>query len=297
MFGPAAPGEQATDGRKSRQDGTVSADLSTPLLVASDIDGTLINPAEEITPRTKAAVAAVVASDTRFVLATGRPPRWVVPIADQLGFGPLAICGNGAVLYDSAADQVLSTRSLEVDTLRAIADLAYTYLPGCGLAAERVGASVHDTATAHFVSTPDYQHAWLNPTHNPAPVDEVLDSPAIKLLIRVAGARSSQMYAALAPHVDGLAEVTFSTENGLIELSVPGVSKGSAIASLAEAHGIPAERVLVFGDMPNDLEMFSYAGHAVAMENAADTVKQIADEVTTTNSADGVARILERWWR
>lgn len=271
-------------------------DSPVPLLVVSDVDGTLVNPAEEITPRTKAAVTAVVSSGTPFILATGRPPRWVAPIAEQLGFGPLAICGNGAVLYDSNADEVLSTRSLEVDTLRVIAEQAYANLPGCGLAAERVGASARDTATAHFVSTPDYEHAWLNPTHNPAPLAEVIDSPATKLLIRVAGARSADMRDALAPHVVGLADITFSTDNGLIELAVPGVSKGAALAGVAAGRGVGAARVLAFGDMPNDLTMLEYAGHAVAMGNATATVKAIADEVTGTNVDDGVAQVLERWW-
>ncbi|MBM4471906.1 HAD hydrolase family protein, partial [Rhodococcus hoagii] len=65
-----------------------------PSLVASDVDGTLIDDDERVTARTRAAVRAVVESGTPFVLATGRPPRWLAPVVDGLGFAPLAVCAN-----------------------------------------------------------------------------------------------------------------------------------------------------------------------------------------------------------
>jgi len=276
----------------------VPSDITRPRLVVSDVDGTLIDWNERVSPRTRAAVAAVVAAGVPFILATGRPPRWVIPVVEQLGYAPpITICGNGAVLYDSAADRVLSTHSLEVGVLRTIADLAYKFLPGCGLAAERVGSSAHDTASVHFASTPDYEHAWLNPTHNPVPLDEVLDTPATKLLIRVAGSTSQSMRDAMLPHVAGLAEITFSTNNGLIELAVPGVSKGAALARVAAGLGIAPEDIVAFGDMPNDVSMLTLAGHAVAMGNAHASVGAVASEVTASNGEDGVAQVLERWWQ
>src|SRR5689334_10895185 len=68
----------------------------TPELVATDVDGTLLDDDETVSPRTREAVRAVVDSGAQFVLATGRPPRWITPIVDQLGFAPMAVCANGA---------------------------------------------------------------------------------------------------------------------------------------------------------------------------------------------------------
>ncbi|WP_084505210.1 Cof-type HAD-IIB family hydrolase [Nocardia harenae] len=270
--------------------------LPKPELVASDVDGTLIDHDERVTPRTKAAVGAVVADGVPFVLATGRPPRWVHPVIDGLGFAPLCVCGNGAVVYDSAADRVLISRTLDVETLAWLADVAERALPGCGLATERVGESAHDAVTPQFVSTPSYEHAWLNPDDTAVARTEVIDTPAIKMLIRLVGARSGEMRAALAAEVGDAVDITYSTDNGLIELSAPGVTKASGLAAVAERLGVAPASAVAFGDMPNDVPMLSMVGHGVAMGNAHPEALAAADEVTETNADDGVALVLERWW-
>ncbi|KDE10449.1 MULTISPECIES: Cof-type HAD-IIB family hydrolase [Rhodococcus] len=273
----------------------MSRDL--PSLVATDVDGTLIDDEERVSDRTRAAVQAVVSSGTPFVLATGRPPRWIPPVIEQLGFAPMAVCANGAVLYDSAADRVLSAAVLSADELAWVADVANSVLPGCGLAAERIGASAHDAATPQFVSAPGYEHAWLNPDNTELADHEVIAEPAVKLLIRMASATSHEMAEALAPQLCGLVDVTYSTDNGLIEISASGVTKASGLQLMAEHLGVAADGIVAFGDMPNDIPMLSMARHGVAMENAHPDTKAAADEVTATNTEDGVARILERWWR
>lgn len=268
-----------------------------PELVASDVDGTLIDDAEKISERTRAAVHAVVDSGTPFVLATGRPPRWIAPVVDELNYAPLAVCANGAVLYDSATDEVLSAAVLEPDELAWLAEVAKAVLPGCGLAAERIGKSAHDAATPQFVSSPGYEHAWLNPDDTELAEHEVIAESAIKLLVRQPGATSRQMAELLVPKLHGLVDVTYSTTNGLIEISASGVTKASGLQELARHMGISADRLVAFGDMPNDIPMLSMAEHGVAMENAHPDAKTVADEVTATNVEDGVAHILERWWR
>jgi HAD superfamily hydrolase (TIGR01484 family) len=136
--------------------------MTLPALIACDVDGTLFNDDETITPRTRDAIRNAVAAGARFVVATGRPPRWIRPVVDALGFAPMAVCANGAVIYDSATDRVVSTRTLAVDTLGELAELATRVIPGAGLAVERIGERAHDTATPQFISSPGYEHAWLN---------------------------------------------------------------------------------------------------------------------------------------
>ncbi|WP_341514496.1 HAD family hydrolase [Rhodococcus qingshengii] len=267
-----------------------------PTLVATDVDGTLIDHDELVSARTRAAVHAVVESGTPFLLATGRPPRWISPIVEGLGYAPLAVCANGAVVYDSYADRVLSAATLSVDALTELSELALVALPGAGLAAERVGESAHDAATPQFVSSPDYEHAWLNPDNTEMSEDEVLAAPAVKLLIRRPGMTSTAMYDTLAPHIGALADMTYSTENGLIELSAPGITKASGLVAAAERFGFDLSGLVAFGDMPNDIPMLGMARLGVAMGNAHPEAKAAADEVTDTNSAHGVAKVLERWW-
>ena len=267
-----------------------------PRLVASDVDGTLLDEHEKVTERTRRAVIAMVGDGTPFVLATGRPPRWISPVVEQLGYAPMCVCANGAVIYDSGTDRILDARTLSAETLHWLAELAYTALPGCGLAAERVGETAHDAATPQFVSSPGYEHAWLNPDNTEVSQSEVLNIPAVKLLIRLAGASSGEMAATLAPLVGDRADLTYSTDNGLIELAAPGVTKASGLLVVADRLQVDAADIATFGDMPNDVPMLEMAGLGVAMGNAHPAAIAAADEVTTTNADDGVARVLERWW-
>jgi Cof subfamily protein (haloacid dehalogenase superfamily) len=270
--------------------------MNTPSLIASDVDGTLLNDDEKVTGRTRDAVSAAICGGAMFVLATGRPPRWIPPVVDALGFAPMAVCANGAVVYDAGQDRIVSARTLSVDVLAELAEVATRAIPGAGLAVERVGRSAHDAATPQFVSSPGYEHAWLNPDNTEVSLDDLLSSPAVKLLIRKAGARSSDMADALAKHVGLEGDITYSTDNGLVEIVPLGISKATGIEEIARPADIGADQVIAFGDMPNDVPMLAWAGHGVAMGNAHPQVLAVADEVTATNNDDGLARVLERWW-
>ncbi len=267
-----------------------------PTLIATDVDGTLLDEHERVTPRTAAAVRAAVDAGTRFVLATGRPPRWVRPVVEQLGFAPMSVCANGAVIYDPETDRIISARMLSVAALAALAEMAARVIPGVGLAVERIGRSAHDAATPQFVSSPGYEHAWLNPDNTEVSLEDLLSAPAVKLLIRKAGARSDDLAAALAPHIGVEGDLTYSTNDGLIEVLPRGLSKATGIAEIAGPLGIEASDVVAFGDMPNDIPMLRWAGLGVAMGNAHPDALAAADEVTAPNTDDGLARMLERWW-
>jgi Cof subfamily protein (haloacid dehalogenase superfamily) len=270
--------------------------VTLPALIACDVDGTLVADDEKITPRTRNAVRLAVDAGVQFVLATGRPPRWVRPVVDQLGFAPMAVCANGAVIYNPATDQVVSARTLSVELLGQLAELATRVIPGAGLAVERVGCSAHDTATPQFVSSPGYEHAWLNPDNTEVSIEDLLSAPAVKLLIRKAGARSADLATKLARYVGLKGEITYSTNNGLIEIVPLGISKATGIAEIARPEGITDGDMVAFGDMPNDVPMLLKAGHGVAMGNAHPDAVAAADEVTAPNTDDGVAQVLERWW-
>lgn len=267
-----------------------------PALVATDVDGTLLNEDELLSPRTRSVVRAVVDAGAQFVLATGRPPRWVKPVVDQLGFAPMAVCANGAVIYDPSTDRIIAARTLSTDALAQLAEIATRVIPGAGLAVERVGSSAHDAATPQFVSSPGYEHAWLNPDNTEVSVEDLLSAPAVKLLIRKSGARSADMAAELARHIGLEGDITYSTNNGLIEIVPLGISKATGIDELARPQGIAAADIVTFGDMPNDVPMLAWAGLGVAMGNAHPDAVAAADEVTATNAEDGVALVLERWW-
>ena len=267
-----------------------------PTLIATDVDGTLLDDDDHITDRTREVVRAALADGAHFVLATGRPPRWIAPVVDALGFAPMAVCANGAVLYDPATDRILSAHTLSVEALAALAEIAEHAIPGVGLAVERVGNSAHDAATPQFVSSPGYEHAWLNPDNTEVSRADLVSAPAVKLLIRSAGARSADMAAELARYLDDEGDITYSTNNGLIEIVPRGISKATGVDEIAAPLGVGAADIVAFGDMPNDVPMLRWSGTGVAMGNAHPEAIAAADEVAARNSEDGLAKVLERWW-
>jgi hydroxymethylpyrimidine pyrophosphatase-like HAD family hydrolase len=159
-----------------------------------------------------------------------------------------------------------------------------------------VGRSAHDTATPQFVSSPGYEHAWLNPDNTEVSLEDLLSAPAVKLLIRKAGASSADMAATLSGYLGDAGDITYSTNNGLVEVVPRGVDKATGVAQVARPLGITDEDVVAFGDMPNDVPLLLRAGLGVAMANAHPDALAAADEVTASNADDGVARVLERWW-
>jgi len=267
--------------------------VQAPRLVATDVDGTLLNPDDQVTPRTSAVIERLVQGGASFVLVTGRPPRWIPPVVAQLPVARLAVCANGGVLYDAVEDRILWARTIDPATLAELAALVTATLPGCRLAVEGVGGGA---AGDHFVAEPEYVHAWADGDSHTVPRDDLLARPAVKMLIRSPELSSDAMVAALAPVIGDAADLTYSHPRGLVEVSPARVTKATGLAEVADRLGVAAADVIAFGDMPNDLEMLRWAGHGVAMGNAHPALREVADETTASNADDGLALVLERWF-
>ncbi|MGH3519293.1 MAG: HAD family hydrolase [Haloechinothrix sp.] len=270
--------------------------MDKPRLIASDVDGTLLTPLERLSVRTIDVVHRVHADEVPFVLVSGRPPRWIPPVAHPAGITGYAVCANGAALYDVGTDRVISVHGLDPVLLHDAADGLLAALPRARLAAERVGASAHDAAVPQFVVEHNFRNPWGDGEGHSVSRAEVLGRTAVKLLVSDERMSSDEMAQAARTVLGHAVDITFSTNAGLIEISARSVTKASGLAEVAEWVGVRATDVIAFGDMPNDVEMLRWAGHGVAMANAHPSVLKSADEVTAPNSEDGVAQVLERWF-
>jgi len=256
--------------------------------VASDLDGTLVHRDQSVSPRTRRAIAAVEAAGSVFVMVTGRPPRWMPPVAAAAGHAGLAICANGALVYDLHTDRVVQSHLLPADVAMEVVQVLREQVPGIAFAVER--------GEHGFGREAAYVPRWDNGAVHVAEVEELVARGAVKLLARLEGSASDDLLARARTAVGHLAETTHSSDDGLLEISAPGISKASGLAALAALQGIAASEVVAFGDMPNDLPMLAWAGHAVAVANAHPEVLALADEVTASNDEDGVAQVLDRWF-
>ncbi|MET0134879.1 MAG: Cof-type HAD-IIB family hydrolase [Kibdelosporangium sp.] len=268
--------------------------MQRPRLVASDVDGTLLDSMEQVSSRTAHAVARVTASGTPFILVSGRPPRWIPKVAQEAGLTGYAICANGAVIYDIAEDRVVSAHGLDPVQLHDVAHALDSVIPGIRLATERPATANPDYPA--FLTELSYASPWGDGENFAATRAEVLGKTAVKLLVRHEKMTSEEMAVAADAVLDDSVTVTFSTSRGLLEISARGVTKATGLAEAAEMLSLDASGVVAFGDMPNDIEMIRWAGHGVAMANAHAEVLAVADEVTAPNFEDGVAQVLERWF-
>lgn len=274
--------------------------LPAPKLIASDIDGTLITSQERVLPRVRDAIIRATQAGAEVALATGRPHRWIFPVLEQLPIRPICVTANGAVLYDSATDRVLKSHVLDPETMMEVlasAEEAFHEFGGVAVGCERVGGSAFDPEDEMFVISPDYLHTWEAQGFGVLPKHEVVAQPAVKMILRNEHMTAPQMYELILPFINpDEAHVTFSMNEGLVEVAAAGVTKALGVSTLAEMHNIEQRDVLCLGDMPNDIEMLQWAGFGVAMGNARDSVKDVADHTTVTNDEGGVAEVLERWF-
>ena len=264
-----------------------------PRLIATDLDGTLVRSDGSIGGRTVEAVERLEQAGAAFVMVTGRPPRWMAVVADEIGHHGLAVCANGAILYDLRTERVVRAHLLEADAAVSVVEALRRDVPGIAFAVEKgpVGGEPGGFAREHV-----YVPRWDNGQVAVEDVQEMVAGGAVKLLARSETMDSDDLLAVARACLGEAAELTHSSDGGLLEISAAGVSKASGLAAVAAGLGIVADEVIAFGDMPNDLPMLAWAGHGVGMANAHPDVLALADEVAPSNDDEGVAQVLERWF-
>ena len=259
-------------------------------LVASDIDGTILGHDGKISDRTVRAFHACRDAGLELVFVTGRPPRWLHPLQDQLGHTGTVICSNGAVVWDLEEDRMLSARALDLDAMFEVRRIIKRLRPSALFAAE--------TLTGFHLEPGFIENgsSELLAEFTPAPLHTTLTEgdSVVKFLAVVREGTADEFLAEVGPAVAHLAAATHSAPNiALLELSVPGVNKAVTLAEYAAALGVDAADVVAFGDMPNDIEMLRWAGHGYAMASGHPEAIRAAGQQAPHFDDDGVAQILE----
>ncbi|MFD3562507.1 HAD family hydrolase [Streptomyces sp. NPDC058686] len=257
-------------------------------LVATDLDGTLLRPDETISERTREALTAVTAAGAAHIIVTGRAVPWTRHILDDLGYEGLAVCGQGGQVYHAGEHRLLTSVTLD----RQLAGLALSKIEAetgpLALAASRDGLE------GEVIVGPGYQlQEGPLPVIPYTDVAELWAAPLNKMYLQHPGMADDELAAVALAVAGDLVGVTMAGE-GLVELLPLGLSKATGLSLAARRLGAKAADTIAFGDMPNDIPMFGWAAHGVAMANAHAELKAVADEVTTSNTDDGIAVVLER---
>ncbi len=255
-------------------------------LVATDLDGTIVREDGTVSPRTLTAFDEVMAAGIRVVFVTGRPPRWMSGVTEATGHRGVAVCANGAYVYDLQTEQIVKTFPLDISSALTAAERLQRVLPSPAFAIETADGFGHE---------PAYEARWkVDPLLSIGPVRELIDRPVAKLLVRDESLDGDRMLTLARPALRDVAEVTHSNVNDcLLEVSALGVSKATTLQKLADSWGIDAAEVVAFGDMPNDLEMLQWAGSGYAMANSHPDVLAAVSLRAPAIHDEGVARVLQ----
>ena len=259
-------------------------------LVASDIDGTIPGHDGRISDRTVRAFHACREAGVELVFVTGRPPRWLHPLEEQLGHTGTVICSNGAVVWDLEEDRLVSARTMALADMFEARRIIKSLRPTALFAAE--------TLTGFHLEPGFIENdtAEILSEFTPAPLAQTLtaEDAVVKFLAIVREGTADAFLAEVAPAVGGLANVTHSAPTvAMLELSVPGINKAVTLAEYARSLGIGAADVVAFGDMPNDIEMLRWAGHGYAMASGHPEAIRAAGQQAPHFDDDGVAQVLE----
>ncbi|EYT79987.1 hydrolase [Streptomyces sp. Tu 6176] len=257
-------------------------------LIATDLDGTLLRSDESVSPRTREALAAVTAAGAAHIVVTGRAAPWTRHVLDDLGYRGLAVCGQGAQVYHAGEHRLLTSVTLD----RQLAGVALAKIEA------EVGplylAASRDGLDGEVLVGPGYAVTGTLPATPLTDASDLWSAPLNKIYIQHPTLSDDALAEAAHRAAGGFVSVTMAGE-GIVELLPLGLSKATGLSLAARRMGLKPADTIAFGDMPNDIPMFAWAAHGVAMANAHEELKAVADEVTASHEEDGIAVVLERW--
>ena len=256
-------------------------------LVALDLDGTVFNDKKEITPRTLAAIRAACARGVAVLPATGRTASGIPAAFTSIPGVRYALTSNGASVVDLTTGEQLVNQPFGTEQALKIYDL----LEQCGgIMSIFIGGKSYTTrenAENHMDVVPENLKIYYRTTRI-----EVDDMHATLRTYHDEAERDAAWRAieAACPGV----ELASSLPRNM-EVNAPGVTKGSGLLALAAHLGLTRAQTMAVGDSGNDRAMIEAAGLGVAMGNATDDIRKIADVTTDDNNHDGVAAAIEKY--
>lgn len=263
-------------------------------LLALDVDGTLVGVQRGISPRVFRALKEVQQCGVRIVLSTGRPGFTVRQFIAELGLTGYHIFDSGASVSDPADGTILYQKGLA-------RPLALEFLQ----AGTEVGLHLEVYADGKYFVEAEREHSRvhaeiLRQEPNVAPLREVIEQwPVTKMEVVTLSdserERTRRLAARFTDQIDtGWAGAPGSVAD-FVNILAKGVSKGDALARLAEHYSIPAGQIMAAGDGLNDGLMLQFAGIGIAMGDGPDALKEIATWVAPSVTEDGLALAVERF--
>ena len=262
---------------------------------AVDVDGTLLDSDHRLRAAARDALCDLAENNIRVVLATARSPGVLGAVLRSLPISPLLICFSGAWIGEIDSESLTPTRVM-LDRRHSL-PVAKTILATALALNVEPNVFTVDTWRARRMTTEIMLECQITECR-PVITSDLLEDgqEPSKILLITAENESSQALHVIADSVQSFSNATFSKPNYL-EIVPIGVNKAEALKQLAAILGLDLSQFAAIGDGLNDIEMLREAGLGIAMGNAPDAVKSVADWVTGTNDQDGVALAVQRLFK
>ncbi|AIQ11905.1 Cof-type HAD-IIB family hydrolase [Paenibacillus durus] len=264
--------------------------------IFSDIDGTLLNSRHQITPETKTAIQKVKDRDIPFVLVSARMPSGILSLQQELEINAPVICYSGALVLggsDSGGQrETLHSVGMGKNSVDLMRGIVSTGFPGISFSLYS-----HDQWIVGYRYDP-----WVIQEQEIIKVDPIErelsayieeDHEIHKILCMGNPQEINWLAETLKRVVPGVS--IYKSKDTYLEIMDEMVSKSYAIRELEEVLHISNRELMAIGDNYNDIDMILYAGLGIAMGNAPEEVKRIADTVTLSNDEDGLKDGIERF--
>ncbi|MGF1729113.1 sugar-phosphatase [Photobacterium kasasachensis] len=262
-------------------------------LVALDMDGTLLNSQKEVSARTKQAIKDARAQGVHVVLASGRPLEGMADYLAQLGMtsnDDYVLSYNASLVQRVESREIIRKQIMKGSDAKNIASLSHdlgvfvhAFSPSRGLITPQNNTYTQHESTINGVEVTEIDFAELDNDEEIIKVMMVADPEVLSSAI-------TQLPESLYQQYTIVQSAPF-----FLELLNPKSNKGAGVAMLAEHLGIDASEVICMGDAGNDHHMIKYAGLGVAMGNATEDTKALANHITSSNDDDGVALVIEEF--
>ncbi|KTS85129.1 haloacid dehalogenase [Microbacterium testaceum] len=281
----SAPKQEAADAVADLADAPVAR-----MLIALDIDGTVLLEDDTLSPGVVEAVADAQSAGHEVMLATGRSWDSTHTIMDRLGIRPeYAVCSNGAIVMRRIGEgDAAPYERAHIETFdpTEVLTLLGEHLAGAHFLVELPDGSRLFT---------DYLDDWNLEGANRVSFDQLSEQPVCRVVV-VAPEKTDKDFLQLVERI-GLSQVSYAIGwTAWLDIAPQGVDKSTALELVREWLGIPPERVLVMGDGRNDIEMMQWAvrngGRAIAMHQGPPEVHAAAGEVGLSVTEGGVAAVL-----
>ncbi|WP_255434528.1 HAD family hydrolase [Auritidibacter ignavus] len=256
-------------------------------MVCLDVDGTLVDHDGHMSPRVREAAQAVIARGHHVMIATGRSLGATLPVIENIGLTDgFSVCSNGGVTLQLGSEFDRGYQVIDRQT--------FDPAPVLGQVKRRIPSAKFaiETESGAFLSTERFQDFSFGVRARGVSFQDLCEATAVRLV--VFSQDSSVEEFGEAVESIGLTSVAYSVGyNAWLDVAAAGISKASGLEALREKLGIDQDQTVAVGDGYNDTEMLAWAHRGVAMGQAPERVKRIANEVTEHVNDDGLALVLE----